>query len=341
MSFFNKINFILLLLIFFLAKPIISLEKQYFIGEIEKVKIWQDKNQMKKISYQVKIKNQNVSIDQIFDERLHFQAGDKVIVSKTNNQYFVEEYYRLDKILLILAIFLITVTVILGKKSIGAILSIFFSIFIIFTSIIPNIKNGFDPITASLFGCLMIIPVNFYLTHGISKKTTIAIIGTLIALAITGLFSYVASIFLKITAKSSEELNFFQIITAQEINFFNIYLAGIIIALTGILDDVTVTQVAIVFKLKESITKISSSILYQKALDVGKDHIKAVINTIIIIYVGSNLPLVLFLYLYADQITYLLNYEIFAQEIVRSVVSTIGLMLSIPITTFLATKFYN
>ncbi len=339
MSFFIKINFILLILIFFLVKSIIALEKQYFIGKIEKVKIWQDKNLVKKISYQVKIKGQNINIDQIFDEKWHFQVGDKVIVSQTNNQYFIEEYYRLDRVLLILALFLIAVIFILGKKSFGAIASIVFSIFIIFTSIIPNIKNGFDPIIASLFGCLMIIPVSFYLTHGISKKTTIAIIGTLIALAITGLMSYFTSIFLKITAKSSEELNFFQIISAQEINFFDIYLAGIIIALTGILDDVTVTQVAIVFKLKESIAKIPPSVLYQKALDVGKDHIKAVINTIIIIYVGSNLPLVLFLYLYADKIAYLLSYEIFAQEIVRSLVSTIGLMLSIPITTFLATKF--
>ncbi len=332
--------FIFILIIF--TKPIFAQEKQYFVGKIRNLKIINDKNSLKKINYQIEINNnQLINITQIFDEKLNFKIKDKVIVYKINNQYFIEDYYRLDKILIVFLFFLIITFIILGKNSLGVIFSIFFSIFILFTSIIPNINAGYDPIIASLFACTIIIPVNFYLSHGFSKKTTIAIIGTFIALIITGVLSYLASIFLKISAKTSEELNFYQVLTNQKINFFGIYLAGIIIALSGILDDVTVTQVSIVFKLKESIKKISSFELYKKALDVGKDHIKSVVNTIIIIYVGSNLPLILLLYLYSDKIFYFLNYEIFAQEIVRSLISTIGLMISIPATTFLATKFNN
>lgn len=333
--------FIILILINLLSKSkkIQAQEKKYFVGQIIEVNIKKNNNQPSEIIYSVKTDdNQIIKINHTFEKNFHYKKIDKVIVSKSNNQFFIEDYFRLDKIIILLAIFLTTTFFIIGKKTFGVIFSIFFSLFILFTSVIPNIIAGYDPIIAAIFGCFIIIPFSFFFSHGFNKKTLIAILGTLISLILTGIISYLSSIFLKITGTAAEEIIFFKVIINQEVNFFSIYIASIIITLTGILDDVTVTEVSIVWELKKSLKNTSWFKIYNKALTIGKDHLKSIINTIIIVYVGTNLPLILFLYLSKNQILTYLNFEIFAQEIVCFLISTLGLLLSMPITTLIAVK---
>lgn len=203
----KKIFLFILLFIFFLTnhKTIFAQEKKYFIGKIEKITIEENKdNKIKKLIFDLKINDVNIKINQIFDKHKNYRVGDRVLVSLTNNQYFIEDHYRLNKLIIIFLIFLIIIFFIIGKKSFGIILSIFFSLFILFTSIIPNIVSGYDPVVSSIFGCLIIVPVNFYFTHGFNKKTSIAVLGTLIALIFTGFLSYLTSLYLNISETTSE-----------------------------------------------------------------------------------------------------------------------------------------
>lgn len=339
-KFFTLIS--VFLLIIFTTKNLYAVERQYFFGTIVNAKSKINNKKFKEIVYQIQLPSKKiVEIKQSYDDQRRYQIGEKVVVSITNDQYFIEDRFRLNKIFLLLVIFLVTTFLVIGKNSFGVIFSIFFSLFVLFTSVIPNIVAGYNPIVAAIFGSLIIIPFTFFFSHGFNKKTFIAISGTIIALVVTGILSYLSSIYLKITGTTSEEIYFFKFLTQKPVDFFGVYVAGVIIALTGILDDITVTQVSIVWELKKNLKTSSWLQIYKKAMSVGKDHLKSIINTIIIIYIGTNLPLILLLFLFKNDISFYLNYEIFAQEIVRSLISTIGLLLSVPITTLIATKANN
>lgn len=206
----------------------------------------------------------------------------------------------------------------------------------IFNYILPKIYLGEDPLKTIIISIIIIIPINFFLSHGFNKKTFSAVFGTIISLVLTG---FLANLFIekvKITGFSSEEINFLQIIKKGELNIQGLLLAGIIISILGVLDDVNISQSSIVFKLKEMNKNLKLKDLYQKSMEIGREHILATINTLILVYTGSSLPLLL-LFLDSSVSFYeLINYEIIAEEILKTLITSIGLIISIPLTTFIA-----
>jgi len=183
---------------------------------------------------------------------------------------------------------------------------------------------------------LAIIPATFFLSHGFNKKTWIAIGGTLIALIITGVLADIFVEGAKLTGFASEEAGFLQAHKLGLINIKGLLLAGIIIGVLGVLDDITVSQSAIVQQLKEANSKLKAGELYKKAMSVGKDHIASMVNTLILVYTGAALPLLLLFIDNPHPFSDIINYEIIADEVVRTLVGSIGLMLAVPITTFIA-----
>lgn len=153
------------------------------------------------------------------------------------------------------------------------------SFLIVFKFILPQILAGSNPVTTSILGSAIIIPISFYLSHGLNRKTTVAIGGTLIALVITGILATVFVDAAKLTGFASEEAGFLQVTKQGTVNIKGLILAGMIISALGILDDVTISQAAIVWQLKEAKKKIKFSQLYRQAMSVGKDHIASMINT--------------------------------------------------------------
>lgn len=168
-----------------------------------------------------------------------------------------------------------------------------FSFLIIFKFILPKILAGANPILIAILGSLLIIPVTFYLSHGLNRKTTLAIIGTITALILTGLLAGVFVNATKLTGFASEEAGFLQVAKQGQVNIKGLLLAGIIIGLLGILDDITISQSAIISQLKQSSPKLKSGELYKKAMEIGKDHIASMVNTLILVYTGAALPLLL------------------------------------------------
>jgi len=183
---------------------------------------------------------------------------------------------------------------------------------------------------------LFIIPITFYLSHGFNKKTTVAVGGTVIALIITGILAGIFVEAAKLTGFASEEAGFLQVAKQGLVNIKGLLLAGIIIGVLGVLDDVTVSQSAIVFQLKQANAKIKAGELYKRAMDVGKDHISSMVNTLVLVYTGAALPLLLLFIDNPHPFSEVVNYEIIADEIVRTLVGSIGLVLAVPITTLIA-----
>ena len=210
---------------------------------------------------------------------------------------------------------------------------------VIFKLLIPLIMQGWSPVLVSIMTSALIIPVTFYLSHGLNKKTSVAVVSTLISLVITGVLVLIFTETTKLTGFASEEAGFLQVQMGGEINIKGLLLAGMIIGTLGILDDVTINQAAIVEKLKEANKEMGFGELYKKAMSVGQDHISSMVNTLVLVYTGASLPLLLLFVDSSRSFGEVLNNEIVADEIVRTLVGSVGLMLAVPITTFLAAKW--
>jgi uncharacterized membrane protein len=270
-----------------------------------------------------------------------YKLGDRVVVSFTKNLdgqdiFLITDYVRRNSLLWLFIIFVILTTLIGRWRGLTSLLGMAISFLIIFTFILPKISSGANPILIAIIGSLFIIPATFYLSHGFNMKTTVAIAGTLIALIITGLLAGVFVEAANLTGFASEEAGFLQVATQGEINIKGLLLAGIIIGVLGVLDDITVSQSAIVLQLRKTNPKMKFEELYQRAMDVGQDHISSMVNTLILVYTGAALPLLLLFVDSPHPVSEVINYEIIADEVVRTLVGSIGLILAVPITTLIA-----
>lgn len=290
------------------------------------------------------LKNQNLIIkngELPAVQQILYKPGDKIVVSITKNfdgqnMYTITDYVRRDILYWLAGIFLLLVIVIGGKKGFASIIGLAFSFIIIFTFILPKILSGNSPVVIAIIGSLIILPINFYLSHGINKKTTVALISTFLALCFTGfLSSYFVGIS-HLTGYASDEVTFLQVAKQGALNVQGLLLAGIIIGVLGILDDVTVSQSSVVFELKKANPSLKLRELYSKAMNVGKDHIASVVNTLVLVYAGASLPLLLLFINNPIPYEQVINYEIISEEIVRILVASIGLILCIPLTTLIA-----
>ena len=270
-----------------------------------------------------------------------YKVGDQLVVSYSkdfegSDAFFITDYVRRSSLFWLFVLFIILAVIIAKWQGIASLLGMAVSFLIIFKFILPRILAGSDPIQTAIFGSLFIIPVNFYLSHGLNKKTTVAIAGTVIALIITGILAGIFVEAAKLTGFASEEAGFLQVARQGEINIKGLLLAGIIIGALGVLDDITISQSAVVFQLKKTNSKLKQKELYKKAMDIGKDHISSMINTLVLVYTGAALPLFLLFVNNPRPFSEIVNYEIIADEIVRTLVGSIGLILAVPITTIIA-----
>jgi uncharacterized membrane protein len=275
-----------------------------------------------------------------------YKKGDKLVISYTkdfegNDLFYIADYVRRSALLGLFIIFII-LAVLVGKVwGITSILGMGFSFLVIFKFILPQIINGANPVLIAIIGSVFIIPVTFYLSHGFNNKTHIAIAGTIVALIITGVLAVIFVEVSNLTGFASEEAGFLQFEKQGLINMKGLLLAGIIVGTLGILDDVTVSQSAIVFQLKEANKQLKFSRLYNQAMKVGHDHISSMVNTLVLVYTGAAMPLLLLFVNNPRPFSELINYEIIADEIVRTLVGSIGLVLAVPITTFLAAYYFS
>ena len=270
-----------------------------------------------------------------------YKAGDEVVLSYSqdhegNDSFAITDFVRRKPLLWLFGLFLL-MTIVIGRfQGLSSLAGMAVSFLVIFKFILPKISQGLNPVMVAILGSLLIIPPTFILSHGINKKTFVSIVGTAIALVITG---FLASFFVtiaKLSGFATEEAAFLQVANPGLINMQGLLLAGIIIGVLGVLDDITISQAAIVKQLREANPQLKAVELYQKAMSVGKDHIASMVNTLVLVYTGAALPLMLLFVGSPRPFSEVVNYEIIAAEIVRTLVGSIGLILAVPITTLLA-----
>lgn len=268
---------------------------------------------------------------------------DKVTTMDNKISYAVYDDYRLNNIFLFLAIFCFAVILIAGLKGFGSLLGMGISLGIILLYIVPNILTGSDPLTITLIGATAIILITTYLAHGVSQKTTIALVSTLVSIFLTAGLAVMAVKFTNISGIGNEDAFALQVGTTNIINLKGLFLSGIIIATLGALNDITTTQSMTILELKKADRKLNFVALFTKGFSVGKEHIASLVNTLILAYVGSAFAVLIFFVLNPAKIPYwiVLNNELVSDEVVKIIAGSFGLLLSVPIVTFIASFVFS
>jgi len=258
---------------------------------------------------------------------------------------FFTDFVRSRSILYLFILFVFFSVLISGWKGIRSLIAILFSLGVIVFFILPQILSGRDPVFVSIIGAFVFLSISQYLVYGWNLKTHSAVVGILVSLIITGSISAFFINFTRLTGFGDENALFLVQMTSQNINMRGLLLAGMIIGALGVLDDLVISQASAVFELHSSNHELGLKTLYQKAMNIGKDHVAATVNTLVLAYAGASLPMLLLFSISNQDPTMLINISYIAEEIVRTLVGSIGLIASIPITTGLAaivaTKHHN
>jgi uncharacterized membrane protein len=269
-------------------------------------------------------------------------VGDHVVLiqvvdpaDESTQTYSIIDHQRATPILVLAIIFAIATVAFARWRGLAALggLAVSFAILLMF--IVPAIMDGRPPVPVAIAGAAAIMFAVLYLTHGISVSTTVAVIGTLVSLVLTGVAGTLAASAAHLTGFAGEDASTLAIFYAN-VDLRGLLLAGIIIGSLGVLDDITVTQAVTVREIAAANPTLSALALYRAAARVGRAHIASVVNTLVLAYAGASLPLFLLISASGSSAGSVITGQLVAQEIVRSLVGSLGLIAAVPITTALA-----
>ncbi|MFA5020672.1 MAG: YibE/F family protein [Patescibacteria group bacterium] len=276
-----------------------------------------------------------------------YKIGDAVYVDSIANNngetsYFVTDYIRTNWLYVLAIIFILATVIIGGQKGFKSLLGLILSFIVIVALIIPQLLNGASPLAVAILGSLLVMVIIIYVTDGFNKKSHLAVLTVFISLILTLILAYLFTWLTRLSGFSTEEATLLIGTSAGNINFQGLLLAGILIGAVGVLDDIILGQIEAVAQIKSANSKLPDNQVFKMAVKIGQTHLGAIVNTLFLTYVGVSLPLLMLFYLSpAGSVDFLqvINNNVIATEIVRALVGSIGLMLSMPIATYLASKF--
>ncbi len=282
---------------------------------------------------------------QIRPSGFNLSKGQKILVTIGQSQlgelnaYFVD-YMRLKPLLILFLIFVAVNILLNGFKGIRSLLGIGVSVVVIIFYIVPEILAGKDPILISMIGSLVFLAITQYLVYGWTLKTQIAMVGILFAMLVTGIMS-VLFVDMALLSGFGDENSMFLVQQGSNLNIKNLLVGSIIIGTLGVLDDLVIGQVSSVVELYQANPSLTFRQRFRGAMNIGSDHVAATVNTLVLAYLGATLSMFLLFSMNNVDFLQLLNINYIAEEIVRSLVGTLGLFTSVPITTLIACWVVN
>jgi len=279
---------------------------------------------------------------QIRNDSFRFTPGDQVyiLVDKTpNNQldaYYVD-YVRSKQLLILLAAFVVSLLIMGRWKGLGSLVALCFSMMVIINYVIPHILSGEDPVKVSLIGSVILLTATLYLTYGWNLKTHASVLSIMFSLLLTGALSLLFVSLTRLTGYGDENATYLMQMSSIQIDPRGLLLGGMIIGALGVLDDLVTSQSAAVVEIHDANPALGFRTTFQKAMRIGQDHVAATVNTLVLAYTGASLPLLLIFTLGNGSYSYFINSEFLAEEIVRTLVGSLGLIAAVPISTLIAT----
>jgi uncharacterized membrane protein len=277
----------------------------------------------------------------VFDaSSANFSVGETVVVEYDERapegfQYRFSDRQRTPVLVWLAVLFAVSVVVLGRWRGLAALVGLGMSLAVLLVFTVPALVEGSDPLVVALVSAAAISYAAIYLAHGFNSMSTVALLGTLASLALTAVLATVFVQLAGITGLASEQASFLQL-GSVEVGLQGLVLAGIVIGALGALDDMTVTQASAVWELRAAAGPRSIGQLYRSGIRIGRDHVASTVNTLVLAYAGASMPLLLFFSLTSQSLGVVANGELVATEIVRTLVGSIGLVASVPLTTALA-----
>jgi uncharacterized membrane protein len=250
-------------------------------------------------------------------------------------EYVFLEPDRRSPLLLLAAVFAVAVVALGGWRGATALVGLLATLLVLFLFVVPAILDGRDPLLVSLVGSVAIAFAALYLSHGVEVKTTVALFGTLGGLLCAAIFAVAFMDLAEITGLASEEALYLTAL-GTNLDLRGLILGGMMIGALGAIDDMTVTQAAAVWELRAIDPAMPRRRLLRSGMRIGRDHVASTVNTLVLAYAGASMPLLILFVLSDQPMSTVANGEIVATEIVRTLVGSLGLIASVPITTWLA-----
>ena len=249
---------------------------------------------------------------------------------------YYADFDRSKVLLLLLFSFIVSVLALGRRKGLGSIVSLCFSMFIILGYIIPHILAGDNPVSTSLIGSGVLLGFSLYITYGWNLKTHASVISMIFTLIITGSLSALFVNLAHLNGYGDENALFLIQLSSVQINVQGLLLGSMIIGTLGILDDLVTSQSAAVVEIHGANPDLNVRQTFISVIRIGQDHVAATVNTLVLSYTGASLPLLLVFTLAQGSYQYLINSEMLAEEIVRTLVGSLGLVAAVPISSIVA-----
>lgn len=279
--------------------------------------------------YQYRVENVTPAVgDQILIDIFDRPDGVRVI-------HFID-FIRTPYLLAVLAVFVVLNIAVSGWKGFRGLIGLGFSFVIIIVFILPEILDGKDPLIVTVLGSFVLLTVTQYLIYGWTLKTHTAVLSILVTLIITITLANFFTNLTRLTGLANTEVLILIQQTGKAINPQGLVLASILIGTLGILDDLIITQASVVFELKDTDPNLSLPAIIRRSMRIGQDHVAATVNTLFLAYAGAALPMLLMFTLSQGNFSELVNLEFVAEEVIRTLVGSMGLILAAPISTAIA-----
>ena len=278
-----------------------------------------------------------------------FAPGDKVTVAASYGEgsevnFYIVDFVRSESLWLLAALFLAALLAIGRFKGFRSLIALTITFLIILKYMIPQILSGTDPLWVTAIGSVLILFSIIYITEGFCSRANISILSIFLSLILTVVLANIFVGLTKLTGVTSEDVLFLSDIGGASLNLQGLLLAGIIIGTLGVLDDIVISQVATVEQIIRANPGLTKKELFGKAYDVGTSHIASMTNTLFLAYAGASLPLLVLFASGASAFTgwaQAVNTELIATEIVRTLAGSIGLVLAVPISTYIAVLWHK
>nr|WP_052479184.1 YibE/F family protein [Kibdelosporangium sp. MJ126-NF4] len=270
-----------------------------------------------------------------------FAVGDKIVMAYSGGDpakgesYRVVDFQRGMPLGILAAVFALAILVLGRYQGLAALIALGLSFVVLLLFVLPAILTGENPLLVAVTGAGLIMFIALYLTHGFSVRTSTAVLGTMISLILIGVLGTLFSAVTNLTGLDEDTALLLGAL-GHGLDTRGLLLAGLVIGALGVLDDVTVTQASVVWELRRANPLLSWRELYAAGLRIGRDHVSSAVNTLAMAYAGAALPVLLFSYLSGAGLGTILGSQSIAQEVVRTLVGSIGLIACVPVTTLIA-----
>jgi len=270
-----------------------------------------------------------------------YKVGDEVVVSFSlepdSTFVAVSDRWRVPALLFVTGIFALAVVVVGGWRGVRSLLALVLTLAVVLKVLLPLILAGWAPFPLAVVTATGVTIVTLVLTEGLRRTTVAAVLGTFGSLALVGLLAAAFSVLARFTqVQGSEDLVYLQTILGPDIDLGGLLLAAVILGALGVLDDVTITQAAAVAEFHAADPRVGRMGLFRRTMNVGRSHIAATVNTLVLAYVGASLPLLVLFAAGHQSPLAIASGEVVAVEVVRALAGSIGLVAAVPLTTAIA-----